>query len=147
MVRSRACMRVGGSKPAMARWRGDEAGVGTGKADACTDGGEWDYIRVRHRDDPEAVLFLYHDGLLLYGCEDPINRWRGAGVTLLSKDDWIVRGVSRHQVLGELQRLGMELELPQDLHLYKLRLVEENPLEGSFDPENPPPWAVYYRNS
>ena len=146
VVRSRACMPVGGSKSAMARWRGDEAGVGIGEADACTDGGKWDYIRVRHRDDPEAVLFLYHDGLLLYGCDDPINRWRGAGVTLLSKDNCIVRAVSRHQVLGELQRLGMQRELPQDLHLYKLRLVEENPVEGSFDPENPPPWAVYYRN-
>ena len=130
----------------MSQRKKDEEVAGMGRADEYAGGAGCEYIRVRHRDDPEAELFLFRDGLVLYGCEDPINRWRGAGVTLLPAESARVREVSRHEGLQVMQRLGLRRDPPADLHLYKLGLPESKPLDGPFDPENPPPWAVYYRN-
>ena len=138
------------NRPSVTQWRVTRVQVRVPlqicNADECAGGAGCEYIRVRHRDDPEAELFLFRDGLVLYGCEDPINRWRGAGVTLLPAESARVREVSRHEVLQVMQRLGLRRDPPPDLHLYKLGLPESKPLDGPFDPENPPPWAVYYRN-
>jgi hypothetical protein len=162
----RACVPLG------EKGRGERAADGDEGADAGGRGGGGggeEYIWVSHRDDPTSVLFLCQDGLVFYACEDAINDWRGGGVTLLSDEEGpagpralTLETISKSEVRNILQRRGMALDFPCDVHEYlpealrvrhRYRNADANTGLGRgldpskpFDPSDPPPNAVFYRN-
>lgn len=106
------------------------------------------HIRIHHRNDPESVLFLLQDGLLLHACKDGMNGWRGSGVVLLPLVSTHIASVTNEEILEALEERGIELHLPTDLHKYQTTDLTymRDAKGGDFDPKNPPPSAVFYRN-